>query len=267
MQEIPALGMGTYRLKDDVAYASVTTALNLGYRHIDTAQLYENEEAVGRAIADSDVSRDELFITTKVWMDKFSEEKFLPSVEESLTKLQLDRVDLLLVHWPDESGAVAMDDYLAQLKAAQDKGYTKHIGVSNFTNAQLDQAISILGEGVIYTNQVEVQPFLQNQKVIAHCKERKVRVTSYMPLAVGKVMDNAVLQDIASELDVSPAQVALAWQFAQGLITIPSSTKESHLQSNLEAQKISLTDEHMKAIATLECNDRIANPDFAPKWD
>ncbi|NHI00230.1 2,5-didehydrogluconate reductase DkgB [Oceanimonas sp. MB9] len=267
MNMMPSLGMGTFRLEGDDAYNAVSMALETGFSHIDTAQIYGNEAEVGQAIADSGIARNELFLTTKVWLENLGEDAFIPSVEESLRKLQVEAVDLLLIHWPEVSGKVAMDTYLPQLAEAQRRGLTRFIGVSNFTNAQLDQAIEILGEGSILTNQVEVHPYLQNRRVIEHCQSRNIQVTGYMPLAVGKVMKDDVLQRIAERHEVSVAEVVLAWQLQQGLVTIPSSTKRVNLETNLNALRLELNDDDMADIASLEQGERIANPDFAPQWD
>lgn len=260
-------GLGTYRLKDDVAHQAVTTALALGYRTIDTAQMYENEAAVGKAIADSPVSRDEVFVTTKVWVDQLSKSLFRPSVEKSLARLNMNYVDLLLIHWPAPEGDVPMEDYLGELKAMQDAGLTRHIGVSNFTTAQIDQALKILGPGSLLTNQVEVHPYLHNRKLVDHCQQHDILVTGYMPLAVGRVNDDPVLNAIAENKGVSPAQVALAWVRERGIITIPSSTKRHHLQGNLAAMDLELTVSEMNRIDTLDQGLRLANPSFAPEWD
>jgi 2,5-diketo-D-gluconate reductase B len=188
-------------------------------------------------------------------------------VKESLAKLQVEAVDLLLIHWPDVAGKVAMATYLAQLAEAQQQGQTRHIGVSNFTNAQLSQAIEVLGEGRIMTNQVEVHPYLQNRRVIEHCQARNIQVTGFMPLAVGKVLEDEVLQSIAANHQASVAQVVLAWQLQQGLVTIPSSTKRGNLETNLQATALELTADEMARIAQLDRGERIANPDFSPAWD
>ncbi|MFM2486211.1 2,5-didehydrogluconate reductase DkgB [Celerinatantimonas yamalensis] len=267
MNSIPALGAGTFRLKGDDAYNSVKAALAAGFRHIDTAQIYKNEEQVGQAIADSSVARDDIFLTTKVWMDNFAPARFIDSVRESLTKLQVEQVDLLLVHWPDESGKVAMSDYLSELAKAKQQGLTRHIGVSNFTIAQVDQAIAILGAGSLLTNQIEVHPFLQNRRLVEYCQQHGLTVTGYMPLAVGKVMEDECLQAIAKAHQTTPASVAIAWQLRQGLVTIPSSTKPAHLAANLAAANCQLSDVEMAQIVQLDRAERIANPDFAPKWD
>lgn len=265
--QIPTLGAGTFRLKGQDAYQSVEMALKLGYRHIDTAQIYGNEAEVGQAIADSGIDRSEVFITTKIWMDKLGKADFLPSLKESLEKLKTDYVDLLLIHWPLKDESVAMEEYLAELKQAKTLGLTRQIGISNFTNAQTAQAISILGEGEIFTNQVEVHPYIQNRTVTEFCQQHDILVTAYMPFAYGEVFQDEVLKPIAQKHDVTVAQVVLAWVIQQGFITIPSSTKEKNLAGNLEFSKVTLTEDDMQQIATLDRNHRLANPDFAPEWD
>ncbi len=267
MNTMPSLGMGTFRLEGETAYSAVKMALETGYRHIDTAQIYANEAEVGQALADSNLTREGFFLTTKVWLENLDEEAFIPSVEDSLRKLQVEAVDLLLIHWPDISGKVAMETYLKQLVEAQRQGLTRAIGVSNFTNTQLDQAIAILGEGGILTNQVEVHPYLQNRRVIDHCQAKGIQVTGFMPLAVGKVMQDEVLQTIAAAHNVTVAEVVLAWQLQQDLVTIPSSTRRVNLETNLKSVELTLSDAEMAQIAQLDKGERIANPEFAPKWD
>ncbi|MEX2321852.1 MAG: 2,5-didehydrogluconate reductase DkgB, partial [Saccharospirillum sp.] len=258
---------GTYRLKDEVAYQAVTTALELGYRTIDTAQMYDNEAAVGKAIADSPVSQDQIFVTTKIWYDQLSKAKFRRSVEQSLARLKMDSVDLLLIHWPAPEGDIPMEEYLGELKAVHQAGLTRHIGVSNFTIARIDEALKILGPGSLLTNQVEIHPYLHNRRLVDHCQQHDILVTGYMPLAVCRVNDDPVLNAIAENKGVSPAQVALAWIRERGIITIPSSTKRKHLQSNLEAMDLELTVSEMNRIDTLDQGLRLANPGFAPEWD
>lgn len=267
MQDMPTLGAGTFRLEGADAYNSVKLALECGYRHIDTAQIYGNEADVGQAINDSGIDRDEIFITTKVWLDNLNEQAFIPSVKESLEKLNVSSVDLLLIHWPDTSENASMHTYLSLLASARELGLTHKIGVSNFTIAQLDKAIEHLGAANIYTNQVEVHPYLQNDKVIAHCRANNIRVTGYMPLAVGRVMQDPTLLKIASSHNVSVAEVAIAWQLQQGLTTIPSSTKKVNLSTNLRALELTLSDDDMAAIKALNKGERIANPEFSPLWD
>jgi 2,5-diketo-D-gluconate reductase B len=264
---LPNPGFGTFRLEGDTLRQSLLTALELGYRHIDTAQFYGNEAEVGAAIAESGVPRDEIFLTTKVWYERLVPGDLERSVDESLERLGTDHVDLLLIHWPSPNDEVAMADYLPALREAQKAGKTRHIGVSNFTRAQLDQAVEILGEGALLTNQIEVHPFLQNRAVIEKCQEHGIAVTAFMPLAVGKVMEDETLRRIAESHDASPAQIALAWLKAQDIVTFPSSTKAKNIRSNLAAFELTLSEDEMQAIAGLERGERIADPDFAPTWD
>ena len=236
--KIPSLGVGTFRLKDDEAYNSVTMALEVGFRHIDTAQIYGNEEAVGRAINDAIannlVAREDLYVTTKVWNDKLNKASFVDSVKESLEKLQLSYVDLLLIHWPSPENGESMEEYLGELVRVKEMGLTKEIGISNFTVAQVEEAVSILGEGVIATNQVEVHPYLTNEKVRAACEKHGITVTGYMPFAVGKVLKDETITAIADKHGVSTAEVVVAWELAHGLVTIPSSTKRKNLETNFK---------------------------------
>lgn len=267
MTRIPNPGFGTFRLEGGVLKSAVKSALAAGYRHVDTAQMYGNESDVGAAIKESGIPREDVFLTTKVWWDRLRPSDLEDSVDESLDRLATEAVDLLLIHWPSPDGEVQMDDYLNALKAVQDAGRTKHIGISNFTRAQVDQAIDILGEGALLTNQIEVHPFLQNRALVEHCQSRGLEVTAYMPLAVGKVMENDTLKRIAEAHGANPAQIVLAWLKARGLVAIPSSTKAEHIQSNLDAFDLALSDDEMARIAELDRGERIANPDFAPEWD
>lgn len=265
---IPTFGLGTFRLKDSVVRDSVTQALDLGYRAIDTAQIYDNEAAIGEAIADSKVPRESLFLTTKIWTDNFARHRLIPSLRESLDKLRTDHVDLTLIHWPSPGNSVPMREYLEALAEATAEGLTRQIGVSNFTIALLREAIDILGVDAIATNQVEISPYLQNRALSAFAEEQGIHLTSYMTLANGKVLEDAVIGDIARKHAATPAQVALAWALKRGYSVIPSSTRRENLQSNRLAQQLRLDDDDMARIATLDRNERLANPaSLAPAWD
>lgn len=267
MHDMPMLGTGTFRLKDQAAFDAVLMAIEEGSRHIDTAQIYGNEAVIGAAINASGIARHELFITTKIWTENLASSHFEASVIDSLRALQTDYVDLLLIHWPLQDEQVPMADYLASLKTMLDKGFTRRIGVSNFTNAHLSQAIEILGTGVIFTNQVEVHPYLVNAKVTEFCKQNQILVTGYMPFAYGAVLEDALLGKIAQQHQVTTAQIILAWLKHQGFATMPSSTKREHVRSNLAAVKLVLSAAEVEAISGLNRNHRVANPDFAPHWD
>lgn len=264
---IPTIGLGTYRLKGQEVIDSVSQALELGYRHIDTAQIYDNEQDVGRAIAGSGVARDELFVTTKIWITNLAPRKLIPSLQESLRKLDLERVDMTLIHWPSPEDKVPMEEYLPMLLEAREQGLTRHIGVSNFTIEHLGKAIDLVGAGNIATNQVEIHPFMHNRKVAEFARQQGVQLTAYMPLAVGKVMQDPVLRAIGQAHDATPAQVTLAWLLQLGYVVIPSSTRREHQEDNLRAAQLQLSQEDVAAISALERNERIADPDFAPTWD
>lgn len=264
---IPPLGIGTYRLTGSQAIESVNMALEIGYRHIDTAQLYANEQDVGQALAESAIPRDELFVTTKIWVDQLSRDKLIPSLVESLNRLQMDRVDLTLIHWPSPQDEVPLNVYMECMAEAQDQGLTRHIGVSNFTISHLQQVDQLMGLNKIATNQVEIQPFLQNRKLVAFAREQGLHLTAYMPLACGKVMQEPLLKKIAAKHDATAAQVTIAWLLQQGFAVIPSSTKREHLESNWAARNLRLSASDIEEIEQLDRGERIANPDIGPSWD
>lgn len=264
---IPAIGLGTYRLKGQVLTDSVHNALELGYRAFDTAQIYDNEADLGAAITSGTVPREQLFLTTKIWISNFHHDDLLASLRESLRKLRTDHVDLTLIHWPSPKDEVPMAEYLGALREANTLGLTKAIGVSNFTIDLTRQAIAILGADAIATNQIEVHPYLQNRALIAYLREQGIPVTAFMSLAYGAVLKDPVIQAIADKHQASTAQVALAWALQQGYAVIPSSTKRENLAGNLQAAQLRLDAEDMARIAELDRGERVANPGIAPAWD
>ncbi|HGY4915323.1 TPA: 2,5-didehydrogluconate reductase DkgB [Citrobacter freundii] len=265
---IPAFGLGTFRLKDDVVIASVKTALELGYRAVDTAQIYDNEAAVGQAIAETGVPRNELYITTKIWIENLSKEKLIPSLKESLKKLRTDYVDLALIHWPSPGDAVSVEEFMLALLEAKQQGLTREIGISNFTIALMEKAIAAVGADNIATNQIELSPYLQSRKVVDWAKAHGIHITSYMTLAYGNALKDEVIAHIAAKHNATPAQVILAWAMGEGYSVIPSSTKRENLASNLLALELHLDAEDKKMIAALDCNDRLVSPEgLAPAWD
>lgn len=265
---IPAFGLGTFRLKGDVVIASVKTALELGYRAIDTAQIYDNEAEIGQAIAESGVPRSEIFVTTKIWTENLSQEKLIPGLKASLEKLRTDYVDLTLIHWPSPNDDVPVEEYMQALLEAKKAGLTRQIGISNFTIPLMEKAIAAVGAENIATNQIELSPYLQNRKVVEWAKQHGISVTSYMTLAYGKALKDEVIARIAAKHKATEAQVILAWAMGEGYAVIPSSTKRENLASNQQAQALRLDDEDQKAIAALDCNDRLVSPEgLAPQWD
>ncbi len=268
MSNIPAFGLGTFRLQGQVVIDSVRNGLEVGYRAIDTAQIYGNEAEVGEAIAASGVRREDLFLTTKIWVDNYAPEKLVASLEESLRKLRTDYVDLTLIHWPAPESGVSVQTFMTALADAKAKGLTRRIGISNFNIELTKEAIAVVGKDAIATNQIELSPYLQNRKLVEFMNGEGIHVTSYMTLAYGKVLGDPVIGAIAQRHDATPAQVALAWALQLGYSVIPSSTKRENLASNLLAQTLRLTDEDMAQIAALERNGREVDPvGLAPTWD
>jgi 2,5-diketo-D-gluconate reductase B len=267
MIQIPDIGLGTFRLQGQQAYDAVANGLAAGYRHIDTAQIYGNEAEVGEALADSGVPRGQVFVTTKVWTEHLRADALADSLKESLRKLRLDQLDLALIHWPSPGDEVPLAESMQALLHARELGLARAIGVSNFTVTHMREAIGAVGAANIATNQVELHPFLQNRAVASFAREAGIRITAYMPLAYGKAVAHPVIQAIAARHAASPAQVTLAWLLARGHAVIPSSTRREHLDQNLGAAQLALTEADIAAIDRLDAGERIADPAFAPRWD
>ena len=265
---IPSFGVGTFRLTGQTVIDSVRNALDLGYRAVDTAQIYGNEAEVGQAISESGVQRSDLFVTTKIWTENYAGNRLAASLRESLQKLRTDYVDLTLIHWPAPGNGVDLPEYMAALAEAKALGLTRQIGISNFNIELTKQAIAAVGKGEIATNQIELSPYLQSRKLTTFLKEQGIAVTSYMTLAYGKVLKDPVLARIADKHHATVAQVALAWALQLGYAVIPSSTRRENLSSNLLARDLQLDADDMALIATLERNGREVNPaGLAPVWD
>jgi len=264
--EIPSLGFGTWQLKADEAHHCVLEALNSGYRHIDTAQAYQNEEYVGRGLRDAGLPRDDYFLTTKIWMSEFRDGDLQRSAKSSLKRLDVDHLDLLLLHWPDPQ--IPMSETIGALNHAREEGLTKHIGVSNFNTAQLDEAIK-LSEAPILVNQVEYHPFIDQTPMLEACKSHGSALTAYCPLAQGKVLDDPVIKGIAKKHGKTEAQVTLRWFVQQeGVIAIPRSSNTAHIKSNNDIHDFNLDFDDMSAIHELRRqHERLINPGWAPQWD
>lgn len=239
-ERVPKVGVGTWRMDDRTAHRTVRTALDLGYRHVDTAQLYDNEAGVGRGLAEAAVDRDSLFVTTKVnpWHRHF--DAIVGSVEESLQALQLDHVDLLLIHWPNPLSD--LETVMAALEEARDRGYTRHIGVSNFGPDRLERARD-LTSGPVLTDQVQFHPFWPQRDLLEYCRREDVLLTAYSPLAHGGILRDGLLQDLGDTYDKTAAQIALRWVVEHdSVITIPKSTSKAHLAENLDIFDFELAD-------------------------
>lgn len=227
---IPALGFGTFRMSSPDVLRMVPAALALGFRHVDTAQIYQNEAAVGEAIAGSRVARSDIFLTTKVWIDNFRHGAFQASVDDSLAKLQTDHVDLLLLHWPN--GSVPLAEQIGALNAVQQAGKARHIGVSNYTMALMDEAMA-LSAAPLVTNQVEYHPYLDQTRLLAHARASGVALTAYYAMADGKVFDDPVLADLARRHDRSVAQIVLRWLVQQpGVVALSKTVSEMRAREN-----------------------------------
>ena len=264
---IPQFGLGTWQRKGAEGEALIDRALALGYRHIDTAQSYENEAIVGAALKRSGLRREEIFVTTKVATVSLARKDFLPSFAGSLERLGLPQIDLTLIHWPSPDPAVPFEHYVEDIAESQARGWTRLIGVSNFPIALLERAEALLGPGKIVNNQVEVHPFLQNRKLRKHCAARGVSVTAYLPLARGKTASDPVLARIGAKHGASGAQVSLAFLMQEGLIVIPATSRPERLRENFGALDVKLDDEDMAAIRALDRGERMVNPATAPAWD
>lgn len=264
--EIPALGFGTFQMEGLTCEEMVTTALQSGCRHIDTAQIYGNEEHVGRAIARSQTPREDLFVTTKVWMDNYTLDDFVPSVRESLDKLQLDHVDLLLLHWPSRDGTIEAP--VEWLNDAAEKGLTKHIGLSNHTVNQMERAIRASDRPFV-TNQCEYHPFIDQTAVLQKTRGHGAALTAYCPLARGNVFSDKTIGEIAETHGKEPSQIVLRWLIQQPqVIAIPKSTNGEHVEDNMDIHDFALTPQEMGRITALNRNAmRLIDPDFAPDWD
>jgi 2,5-diketo-D-gluconate reductase B len=265
--DIPQMGYGTWNRPSEEAYQGVIWALEAGCRHIDTAQGYNNEQDVARAIRASGVPRDDIFITTKVKPENFGPDQVGPSIRESLEKLQTDQVDLLLLHWPSPQDKYPLEDYVGQFLEAFDSGVAKRIGVSNFTKALIDRTIKLFGDRTITTNQVECHVYMQNRPIVDHCEKLGIPITAYSPLARGKVVGDPVLEEIGRAYSATGEQIALAFLMAKGAIVIPSSGKKERIISNFEARKIVLSAEEIKRIEGLEKGMRLVNSAWCPVWD
>ena len=264
---IPQLGLGTYGRTGDAGMAAILAGLEAGYRHIDTAQNYETEANVGAAIRRSGLPRDQVFVTTKVADRNLARDRFGPSVRESLETLGMDRVDLLLIHWPSERDAVPFADYMTALAEARDRGHTRLIGVSNFPVAHLELARELLGDGALATNQVELHPYLQSPNLCDYARRRGLPLTAYEPLVRGRVATDPVLVEIAAAHGVAPTAVALAFLMAEGHVVIPASANPLHLRENLAARDVRLTPAEMARIRALDRGLRTIDPAKSPRWD
>ena len=263
---IPSLGFGTFRMEAADTERMVSHVLKQGYRHIDTAQIYGNEAAVGQGIKASAIPRPDVFLTTKVWVANYGRDAFLASVDESLKKLQTDYVDLLLLHWPNT--AVSLEEQIAALNDVAKAGKARHIGVSNFNTTLMKEAAR-LSRLPLTNNQVEYHPYLDQRPVITTARELGMSITAYYAMADGKVLGDLALQAIAAAHQRSVAQIVLRWIVQQGFVTLSKTVSEVRAAENAAIFDFELSADDMLAIATIaHTNGRIVSPDgLAPEWD
>jgi 2,5-diketo-D-gluconate reductase B len=262
---LPRLGLGTFRMQGDVCRTAVESALGLGYRHIDTAEMYGNEDAIGPAIAASGVARKDLHVTTKVWHENLAPDSIRKAFDTSLKKLRLDHVDLYLVHWPSKNmNLPAMFETLLKLK---EEGRTRAIGVANFNVALLKTVVEEI-KAPIACNQIEYHVMLDQTPVRKYLAAKSIPLVAYCPLAQGRAASDATLMAIGRKHGASAAQVALKWLLDQdGVAAIPKASRVESQKANLDALHVGLDDEDRQAIAALPKNQRFVNPGSAPAWD
>jgi len=264
---MPLMGLGTFGRTGAEGRDAILAALEIGYRHIDTAQTYETEGECGEAFRLSGLKRSDIHFTTKISTENFGPGALVPSLRRSLDRLGLDQVDLTLLHWPSPRGKVPLEVYVEQIGEAQMLGLTRNIGVSNFPIALLDAAQELLGDIRIVNNQFECHPYLQNKALVDHCRRTGVSVTCYLPIARGKLAGDPVLEPLAKSKNCSVEQLALAYNMARGLSVIPASANPDRLRTNFAAQALELTEADMAIIGGVERGTRYINFDWAPQWD
>lgn len=264
--EIERLGFGTFRMPGKSCQPVVESALEVGYRHIDTAAMYENEDAVGAAMTASGLKRHELFVTTKVWHDQLgSANSIRRAFDRSLSQLQLDFVDMYMVHWPSADMDIQL--ILSVLSRLRDEGLIRALGVCNFNLPMLHRALEDLGAPVA-TVQVEYHPFIDQSRLLKYLGARGIPLTAHAPLAQGRVASDETLVAIGKKHKASAAQIAIAWLMGQdGVIAIPKAQRVENQRANLAALSIHLDDEDRRAISALPKDLRYVRPPFAPDWD
>jgi 2,5-diketo-D-gluconate reductase B len=263
--KIPAIGLGTWELRGRTCARVVEQALKLGYRHIDTAQIYDNEREVGDGLRASGVKRNDVFVTTKVWTTHFAPHELERSTKESLVKLRMPDVDLLLLHWPNSH--VPLDETLGALAHAKRIGLARHIGVSNFTVALIDEAVKLSPEPLA-CDQVEYHPYLDQAKVLEACERNSMAFVAYSPVAKGRIKNDETLQQIGQAHGKTPAQICLRWLVQQNVSAIPRTSRVERLSENIDIFDFALSAGEMSEIFEMaSAKGRLTDAVSAPKWD
>jgi 2,5-diketo-D-gluconate reductase B len=262
---IPIIGLGTWDLRGKVCARTVAQALRLGYRHIDTAQIYDNERDVGEGVRASGIPRDQLFVTTKIWWTHLSAGDLERSTAECLARLRFQYVDLLLIHWPNAS--VPLAETLTALGRVKREGLAKHVGVSNFTVKLIEEAAAYSGEPLV-TNQIELHPYIDQRKVMEACRRHGISVTAYSPIARGKAQADGLLARIGKTHGKTAAQACLRYLVQQGIIVIPRTSRVERLSENFGIFDFELSLAEMADIRSLASpQGRALSPSWAPEWD
>lgn len=262
---IPAIGLGTWDLRGRTCARMVEHALRLGYRHLDTAEMYDNEHEVGEGLRASGISRDDVFITTKVWPDHLASADLERAAKESLARLRLTKIDLLLIHWPNPR--IPLAETMGALCRMKQAGLTRHIGISNFTVPLIEEAVRLATEPLV-TNQIEWHPYLDQSKVAAACRRHGLAVTAYSPIARGRVGNDAKLLRIGLRHGRTPAQVSLRFLIQQGAIVIPRTARRERLKENMAIFDFELDPAEMDEIrAVARQGRRVVDFSGAPEWD
>jgi len=264
---IPALGFGTYKLTGETCIRMVGQAIEAGYRHIDTARMYGNEREVGEGVRASGIARQEVFVTTKVWYEDIGADKLVPTAEAAVEALGIGPVDLLLIHWPN--AGIPLEDSIAALNAAKEKGLTRHIGVANFPSTLLDDAAAMSAAPLV-CNQVEYHPLLSQEAILASCERNDMALIAYSPIGQGgELLLHPTVAGIAQRLGRTPAQVILRWEIEQHRVgAIPRTSNPDRLRENLDVFSFELSEVDRVALDDMtRQRKRLVNPGFAPAWD
>jgi 2,5-diketo-D-gluconate reductase B len=256
---IPLLGLGTWQLTGEICYQATKAALEIGYRHIDTAHAYGNHAEIGRAIKDSGLDRSELFITSKLWRNEMSGEDVRPTLVRALDELQTDYLDLYIIHWP--SHMMPMKPTLTALANLKKEELIKNFGVSNYTINHLKDALEITQE--IAANQVEFHPSLNQKELLDFCTSHNIKLTAYSPIGHGNDLDIPLIIELTEKYDKTAAQICINWCLQKGLVAIPKASSKARLQENFDTQLFALSSEDVGLIDKLDLNNRYINPDFA----
>jgi diketogulonate reductase-like aldo/keto reductase len=262
---IPSIGLGTWELRGRACARLVEQAIKFGYRHIDTAQIYDNEREVGEGLRASGIPRDEIFVTTKVWTTHFAPNDLERSVRESLKQLRLAQIDLVLLHWPNPR--IPLAETLGALANVKRLGMARHVGVSNFTVALIEQAIALSPEPLV-CNQVEYHPYLDQTKVLNACRHHDMAVVAYSPVAKGRIKNDETLTTIGAVHGKTAGQVCLRWLIQQNVAAIPRTARIERLSENIDIFDFALSDDEMALISAMgSASGRLTDFGFAPKWD